>query len=91
MTMCEYRLRWEAPSPLLCAMLEDKYGRDIWLRYNWDRLEFKEWGAITDQPWQLYAALMEWQCRRTQPVRNVLIEQRQVPLPDEGWEPVLYV
>lgn len=86
-TDTQYRLSWESPSTIDCATVETHYGRSIWPRFDWDNLtSWHSTSKITDNPWQQYNQLKAWAESREQPIRNVKLEQRQVPLPDEGWE-----
>ena len=90
-TVVEYRLSWEMPTDhWLIAAIEAEHGKDVWPTYDWDSLG--EWktttavfhdGARMDQ----YNTLKRWAATREQPIRNVVLEQREVIAPDEGWKP----
>lgn len=91
-TITEYRLSWESPDPWACSATEDAYGKDCWPRVVWDELpgwhrtevKFLEGSDRMGQ----YETLKRWAETREQPIRNVVLERREVDLTDEGWEAV---
>jgi len=86
MSAIQYRLSWESPSPIDCATVEAQYGEHIWPQFDWDGLtSWHRVKKITDNPWQQYNQLKVWAASREQPIRNVTLEQREVPQPDHGW------
>jgi vancomycin resistance protein YoaR len=82
----EYRLSWESPSPHECAVIEAQYGHDVWPTYNWESIfSWHRTEKITDDASAQYNTLKAWAKTREQPIRNVRLEQRERPTPDEGW------
>lgn len=88
----EYRLSWESLPSHFCADVEAKSGRGIWgalTPSEWDALPWREPTVkVTTDPWQQYNTLKEWSESHDQPIRNVRLEQREVPEPDLGWTEV---
>jgi hypothetical protein len=90
--MTEYRVSWEMPPPTVVAYdYEDVYGRDVWKRLTprqWGSLPWRTSENITDNhddAHDQYATLKGWAETHEQPIRNVTIEERPSPAPNEGW------
>lgn len=89
--LTEYRLTWESPHSHECAMYEDLNGRDVWRRFDWSDLHLT-WSETSvtftgSERFGQYNTLRHWAETKEQPIRNVRLEKRQVPLPSDGWEP----
>lgn len=92
----EYRLSWEMPkNHWWVAAQEDRFGRAVWVAEweanQWDSPEWQsvEWSPVTridTNPWDQYNGLSKWADTHEQPIRNVKLERRTHPNPDEGWE-----
>lgn len=85
--MIEYRLSWEMPSPHQAEAAEARYGRDM-SHLGWTDDWFSTWHRVETRPadpWDQYHTLKRWAATREQPIRNVVLEQRELPQPDEGW------
>lgn len=89
-TVVEYRLSWESPKDFhLIAAIEDRYGKNVWPNYDWETLG--EWLRtevvfIGNDRFDQYHTLKRWAETREQPIRDVLLEKREIVSPDEGWE-----
>lgn len=89
----EFRLSWEMPTDhQLIAAIELRYGKTVWPRYDWDKLELGKW-SVTEVLWRngdqgdhldQHATLKKWAKTREQPIRNVKLECRPVDIGD--WE-----
>jgi len=88
-TITQYRLSWESPTDSwLIASIENRFGKAVWRRYDWDKLG--EWHRTEvvftgAERMDQYNTLRRWADTREQPIRNVLLECREAPLPSEGW------
>ena len=85
----EYRLSWEMPSVTTAVNLEARFGRDLTGKLTdeeWEALDWGPIGTIRTEPWDQYNNLQESARTRQQAIRNVKLERRQIPLPDQGWE-----
>lgn len=92
----EYRLTWEMPkSAAWVAMVEGTHGREVWkdewAKNRWDGPLFMDvvWEMverITDTPFDQFRALLEWAASHEQPIRHVVLQRRERPVPTEGWE-----
>ena len=89
----EYRLTFESISPFQADEMEQRHGKGVWPRlaeHAWDALSWrKPTVKITTDPWDQYRTLKRWADTHEQPIRNVILEQRPAPLPDEGWTPAI--
>lgn len=88
----EYRLSWESVDSFFCATAEQRFGRDVWQRTSWDEfIPEHQWHTtsvvFTEGRWDQYNLVRKWADTHEQPIRNVRLEKRQSPNPDEGWEP----
>lgn len=82
----EYRVSWEMPSTTYVATAETLRGAKCWPSFDWDEIpEWHEVSRITTNPWDQYNTLSEWARTREQPIRNVRLQKRDVPDPDDGW------
>lgn len=91
-TRVEYRLSWESPDTWQVASIEHMEGRAVWPTFDWDKL--RDWHRTevvflegSDRMGQ-YHTLKKWAETREQPIRNVVLERREIPVEDEGWEVV---
>ena len=87
----EYRLSFETIDPHTAMYMETDRGKSVWVHLGpkeWDDLPWSSVARITTDPWQQYNTLKKWAEVHTQPIRNVKLEKRPAPLPDEGWEEV---
>lgn len=91
MTDTEYRLSWESPPSHFCALMEQQYGKDCWPRVDWSDWPQIEWHVtsvvfVGNERMGQYNTLKQWAETKEQPIRNVTLEKRPMPNPDEGWE-----
>lgn len=87
--MREYRLTWETADPQQCAAMEYSLGKDCWPRVDFDSLKWHKSGPVlftSEERLDQYRNLKAWADSHEQPIRNVLLEQREVPT-DGGWTP----
>lgn len=86
----EYRLSWQSVPSHYAAGREMADGRDVWQSLTdaeWDALPWLESiSKIDTNPWDQYNTLLRWSEGHEQPQRNVTLERRIPPNPDEGWE-----
>lgn len=88
----EYRLSWESIDSFHAAAMDARHGRG-WAK----QLSPEQWAALPwSEPtvkidtnlWDQYNTLRSWAETHEEAIRNVKLERRVPPLPDEGWEPV---
>ena len=86
----EYRLSWEMPADhWLVAGIEQQHGKNVWPRWDWDTLgEWRRTEVVFrgDERLDQYNQLRRWAETREQPIRNVRLERRKAPDPNEGWQ-----
>lgn len=92
MQSLEYRLSWESVDWRQAAHAEGTHplGRDCWtVLYPWDGFEFQATSRIgmSDIHAQ-HNMLKRWAETHEQAIRNVVLERREIPDPDAGWEVV---
>jgi hypothetical protein len=88
----EYRLTWEVLDPFVCATLKDLYGKSYWTRPDIREAHtvHGKWHETSvvfrgDERMHQYRTLKEWEEKNLQPVRKVVLEQREAPEANAGW------
>jgi hypothetical protein len=91
----EYRLTWESIDSMQAAAMEERYGKYVWnqlLPEQWDALSWREptvrVGSEGSDIHDQHRTLREWARTHDQPIRNVRLERRERPNPDDGWAEV---
>lgn len=91
--MKQYRLQWRTIPSIVAAEMEDRYGRNVWKSLTdamWEALPWAEKPTsvvFTDGRFDQYTTLRRWADSHDQPIRDVVLEQREVPESDTGWTP----
>jgi len=70
-------------------ILEEQYGRDLTGKLTdeeWDALDWQPPTVRIDtNPWQQFNTLCRSASSCCHPIRNVRLERRVIPDPDDGW------
>lgn len=89
--MIQRRLTFETLSPFVAADIEYRRGRTVWPSMDFSALWpwYKSVVEFTgDDRMDQYRTLKSWAETRQQPIRNVKLEEREIPDTDDGWREV---
>lgn len=85
MSEVEYRVSWEMPDAVFVAEMEARRGERVWEALSpeaWDLLPWKLTQRVSRQDDTIDQAeqLLKWAKSHEQPIRNVVIEKRLLPV-----------
>lgn len=91
--MKQRRLTFEILDPHIVNLYEFTYGKSYWPKFDWSEFKENQWHKTVvvfneNERMDQYETLKNWAETRTQPIRNVTLEEREVIGDEEGWKKV---